>query len=385
MVEVNRKMLLISLAMAFLMMLSGFDTLDSGIRDTLAKKDDTPPQVTLGISSPTGKNGWHNQPVSVVVKAFDGESGVALRQVSIGGKVWYKNALVVKKDGTFTIYAMAVDRAGNIASTSTTIQVDLTNPELVLEVPEPQGSKGWYVNEVPVILTGSDALSGIAVTNLRIDGDCIGTEIDPLDAQEAYNAEDVRTYQKIIVGKSDQPTISQALIEESGTYRIIGFVEDLAGNRTEVVKTLQVDLIPPQVVINSPAKFFGVITLNGSILDYDSGISQLSIDTGRGWKNIYPVDSGIWEYIWDTNGLEDNQYLIKARVIDGAGHQSVTSYTANVLNHIWPVFTMMGILASLGLLTIVDPRRRAWREFSGMIARMAHMEKNAMALRKELR
>lgn len=347
-------------------------------------QDDSPPMVSLGISQPTGNNGWYNAPVSVTVKAYDGGSGLASREVSLGGKVWYSNALVVKEDGTFRVYGRATDRAGNTTTTSMVINVDMTKPELRMTIPDARGYNDWYVNSVPVRLSGSDALSGMAGTHLLIMGESIPNEPGFVDDKDTFNLEKINSFHRLISG-SNNIHDSQALIETSGVYQINGFVEDLAGNRTFIEKTIQVDMTPPLVEINSPKKFFGKITIDGSIMDHDSGIQRLFADTGDGWEEIKPVSAAFWELDWVTDHLKDGKYLIKARVEDAAGNQNFTYYTATVINNIWPVFTFIGVLLSLGLLAMYDPRRIAWRQLSTTLSKISRMEKNAMRLREELK
>ncbi len=361
------------------LMLSSFSKLDWQL-----VKDDTPPMVSLGISQPTGNNGWYNEPVSVVVKAFDDGSGIASKQVSIGGKSWYENALVVRQDGAFRIYGRATDRAGNTTTTSVLINVDMSKPVLNFTLPDPRGYQSWYVNPIAIRITGTDQLSGMAATHLLIEGDSTATEISPWDAQEAFNDEDVRKYQQLIMG-SNETNNSEASINESGAYHISGYVEDLAGNRTYLEKDIQVDLTPPQLEIHSPRKFFGKITIDGFMLDYDSGVQKLFVDTGSGWQEIKDAGTSSWEIDWATDDLKDGKYLIQAKVQDAAGNQTFSYYTATVLNHIWPIFTFIGVLFSLGLLAIYDPRRKAWHDLSVMLAKLAHMEKNAMTLREEMK
>ncbi len=123
------------------------------------------------------------------------------------------------------------------------INVDMTKPELRMTIPDPRGYENWHVNSVPVRISGSDALSGMAETHLLIKGDSILEEISPEDDLEAYDLEEVRTYQQLITG-SNNVQDSQALIDESGIYTINGYVEDLAGNRTLLEKVIQVDMTP---------------------------------------------------------------------------------------------------------------------------------------------
>ncbi len=373
------RVLRIGLALGVALLTASFHQLDPQVL-----RDDSPPMVSLGISQPTGNNGWYNAPVSVTVKAYDSGSGLVSREVSIGGKVWYANGLVVKEDGTFRVYGRATDRAGNTTTTSMVINVDMTKPELRMTIPDPRGYENWHVNSVPVRISGSDALSGMAETHLLIKGDSILEEISPEDDLEAYDLEEVRTYQQLITG-SNNVQDSQALIDESGIYTINGYVEDLAGNRTLIEKVIQVDMTPPQVEINSPKKFFGKITIDGSLLDYDSGVRQLFVDIGDGWSIVKPDEASVWELDWVTDNLKDGKYLIKARVEDAAGNQNFAYYTVTVLNNIWPVFTFIGVLLSIGLLAMYDPRRIAWRQFSTTLGKIARMEKSAMLLREELK
>lgn len=347
--------------------------------------DDSPPSVLLGISEPTGKNGWYNQPVSVIVRAFDNGSGVAHRQVSIGGAVWYKNSLTVKKDGIYWIYGKAIDKAGNVSTTSVQIKLDMTAPEIEFLFPDPKGYQEWYLEEVNLKLSGSDELSGVAATFLKVEGDSVATEISPWDAQEAFDEENVRDYQQIILGENQRVSETRLLIDESGRYTIQGYVEDMAGNRTGIEKKMKVDLVAPNIQINSPRKFYGNIQVEGSVADYDSGVHKIFVDTGSGWREVQVPENGNWQFEWNTDGLKDGEYLIKTKVIDSAGNRTYSSYTANVFNHFWPVFTVISVLISLGFLALFDPRRHAWLEFSRSMAKFAHMEKNAMKLRKELR
>jgi len=376
--------LILLIAFGFIFILSGFTRNVDGLNGSLSK-DKSPPSVTLSISSPTGKNGWYNKPVSVVVRAFDGQSGIAKRQVSIGGTVWYENALTLRQDGTYRVYGRAVDKAGNAASTSVLVKIDMTLPELKFSIPDPKGYKDWYVNPVPVKLSGTDELSGMADTHLLIEGDSMASKISPWDSQEAFNEEDVRDYQQIILGENINTSLTQASIEDSGVYHISGYVEDMAGNRTTIDKTIKIDMTPPMVAIDSPRKFFGKISVEGSVLDYESGVNKIFVDTGEGWNDVKATEDGSWQIEWVTDELRDGKYLIQAKVVDFAGNQSFSYYTATVLNNIWPIFAFMGVLLSFGILAMYDPRREAWLGFTEMLAKYSHMEKNAMKLKKELR
>ncbi len=84
-----------------------------------------------------------------------------------------------------------------------------------------------------------------------------------------------------------------------------------------------------------------------------------------------------------TDNLKDGKYLIKAGE-DAAGNQNF-AYHSHSTKQIWPVFTFIGVLLSIGLLAMYDPRRIAWRQFSTTLGKIARMEKSAMLLREELK
>jgi hypothetical protein len=346
-------------------------------------RDRTPPQVHLMVPAPSGKNGWYNAPVAVRAGGRDSDTGIAYLQVSVGGKTWYENALTIRQDGTYMVFAKATDRAGNSATTSAVVNIDMTPPEYQLVIPDSKGYEAWHVSSVPIRVTGSDALSGMAFTHLVVEGDSVSSEISSWDRLEAYDPEGIRSYQNIVLGDKEDAGSSTAVVENSGNYRVSGFVEDIAGNQTPFEADFKMDLIPPEVEILSPKKFFGKITIHGIVNDIGSGVQRVFLDTGSGWQEV-KTESGSWSIDWLTDGLKDGEHLIKARVEDTAGNQAFTYYAATVINHIWPVFALIGIPLSFCLIALLDPRRAAWHDLAKSIKKYAHMEKNAMMLGEEI-
>lgn len=369
-------------ALAMVLLLSGFSEPASRLF-ARQSRDRTPPQVHLMVPAPSGKNGWYNAPVSIRAGGRDSDTGIAFFQVSVGGKTWYENAVTIRQDGTFMVYGKATDRAGNSSTTYVIINVDMTPPDYQLVVPEPRGYEDWHVSSVPVRVTGADELSGMAFTHLVVEGDSVSSEISSWDQLEAYDPEGVRSYEQILPGASEESDSSTVIIENSGNYRVSGFVEDLAGNQTQFESFFKMDLIPPEVEIQSPKKFFGKISIEGIVNDFDSGVKQVFLDTGSGWKEVEPTD-GIWSADWATDELKDGKYLLKARVEDSAGNQAFAYHVATVINNIWPVFALIGIPLSFSLIALLDPRRAAWFELTKTLSKYAHMEKSAMMLGEEI-
>ncbi len=346
--------------------------------------DDSAPAMFISVEAPTGKRGWYNKPVSFQVKSWD-EDGIAREEISNGGRTWYNKSLTIREDGEFIVYGRATDRGGHASVAWVKVKIDMTPPEAKLIISEPNGKNGWYVGPVPVALTGSDQLSGVFESNILIKGNSTNTIIGPWDSQETSNEVSVRSYQQVIMGENISVDFVRASMDESGIYHITGYVEYIAGNRTLIDNTVMLDLIPPEAEIQSPKKFFGTISLEGSLQDNGSGVKNLYVDTGNGWKPVLFTTDGNWTADWVTDNLKDGKYLIKAKVIDIAGNQSFANYTVSVLNNTWPFFAFSGVLISLGIAASFDPRRKAWQELNLTLVKVAHMEKNAMLLNKELK
>ncbi len=81
--------------------------------------DRTPPEITATVTPEPNFDGWHNTDVTVTFEATDVGSGIA----SVTPDV------VLTEDGAGqVVVGTAIDRAGNIASTSVTVDIDPTQP-----------------------------------------------------------------------------------------------------------------------------------------------------------------------------------------------------------------------------------------------------------------
>ncbi len=358
----------------------------SGSAFTLQKKvgkDNNPPTVVLSMPAPTGNNGWYNKPVQVYVKAWDGGKGISNVQVSLGGGTWYDCSLTIRKDGTYYVIGRATDKAGNTASVTEIVKVDLTPPVVEFNIPQGSGFQDWYVAPVSLALNGSDALSGVFKTTLNAEGSFDRSERGLLDSRESYSSEPAQEASQILVnGRELNATSAYINVSESGDYVVRGYVEDLAGNRTPVEANVVVDLDAPQVEFASPARYYGDIELVGSVSEDISGIVGVWIDSGEGWRRA-EVQGSNWSILWPTEGLKDGIYTIQAQVLDNAGNLSKNFTEITVVNHFWPMAALFGILISLGLVAMYDPRRRALMELTQMTAKYAHMDHSARLLERK--
>jgi len=341
--------------------------------------DNNPPTVVLSLPAPTGNNGWYNKPVSIRVIAWDGESGIASKTISIGGAAWYKESLTIRREGSFVIYGQATDKAGNSMSTSVFINVDLTPPTVDFVYPEPEGKYDWYLGEIPISLSGSDDLSGVVKTDLivkKINEDFID---DSTFIQGSQPSNLIRTYERVVSADAIEKTNAHTKITGSGRYFISGYVMDEAGNRTNVETELMIDCTKPEIFINSPDSFSGIISIEGKINDMHSGANKVFIDFGNGWERV-KHDQRFWSFDWETDGLKDGEHPFSIKVSDLAGNEHISSSSAVVINHFWPIFSLLGILLSVGLIHLLDPRKYAWQDFSTTLKRYARMERHAAEL-----
>jgi cytochrome c len=65
--------------------------------------------------------------------------------------------------------ARVTDQAGNISTASIRLQIDTTAPKLVLSLSGTSGKNNWYVSNVTSEASVSDATSGMALTEYRVD------------------------------------------------------------------------------------------------------------------------------------------------------------------------------------------------------------------------
>lgn len=112
--------------------------------------DNAPPTITATVDPPANAAGWNNTNVKVSFECTDAISGIAscTDPVPVTGE----------GDGQ-VISGTAVDNAGNTATTSVTINIDKTSPELTVLFP----TQGEHLASPDITASGtvSDALAGV--------------------------------------------------------------------------------------------------------------------------------------------------------------------------------------------------------------------------------
>ncbi|HEX4955081.1 MAG TPA: DNRLRE domain-containing protein [Thermoanaerobaculia bacterium] len=117
----------------------------------LAVPDNEPPTISAAITPAPNGAGWHNGPVTVTFTCDDQLSGIATCPAPV---------VVTTEGADQVVTGTAIDREGNTASVSVTLDVDLTAPSVAIGSP----ADGSTVSDPQVSVTGQvlDPLSGLA-------------------------------------------------------------------------------------------------------------------------------------------------------------------------------------------------------------------------------
>jgi hypothetical protein len=188
------------------------------------------PTISAVAAPAANSNGWNNAAVTVTFTCSDSTSGIAT----------CPSPVVVNTDGAGQVVSgIAVNNAGNTASTSVTLNIDRGAPTVTASRSAPPNTNGWNNTPITVSFTCSDGGSGIATC----------------PAPVVVNAE--------------------------GAGQVVsGTAVDKAGNTASVSAMVKLDATPPAVSITSPTDGSVVssdtITLTGSASDTLSGIATIT-------------------------------------------------------------------------------------------------------------
>ena len=114
--------------------------------------DKTLPVISGTAAPPANAAGWNKSNVVVSFLCADALSGIAACSAPV--------AISAEGAGQ-VVTGAAVDKAGNTATTSATINLDKTSPTITASITPPPNAAGWNNSNVTVTFTCSDAISGI--------------------------------------------------------------------------------------------------------------------------------------------------------------------------------------------------------------------------------
>jgi hypothetical protein len=262
---------------------SGWRT-DTFTVDASLNNDATPPTDT----STTAPAGWLNHGFTFTVKATDAV-GVDFVQIARDGLPVEtfdgdSHDITFDTEGVHDIETSATDVAGNESPRrAQVVKIDLTVPTDTTDIPT-----GW-TNSLSFTLSGTDALSGIASIEYRINGGSIQTGAD-----------------------GDTVTVGG-----DGVYTIQTRARDRAGQLSGwTTRTLKVDRVLPVNTTSAPGTGWLADPLSLDLTGTDvsgSGIDKMQwrLDGGA------VTDGG--PAVVDTDGT----HTLETRAVDQAGNQSV--------------------------------------------------------------
>ena len=302
--------------------------------------DKTAPAIAAQLSGPPDAAGWHAAEVTAGFECADALSGIQ----SCPGSVSVGDGVGQVISGT------AVDRAGNTASASVTLNVDTAPPIIKAKVDPPPNAAGWNWTDVTVSFDCSDATSGIAscsppvgvgneganqwttgtatdkaghsttvsvVVNLDKTAPTIATQLSGSPHAAGWHSRAVNVRFECADALSGIESCPEPVSVGDGAGQVVsGTAVDRAGNAAEASETLNVDTAPPTITaqVDPPPNAAGWnrsdVTVSFECSDATSGVTSCP------------------EPVQVTS--EGGGHVVAGTVTDRGGHGSRTSVTVNL-------------------------------------------------------
>ncbi|MDJ0335382.1 PxKF domain-containing protein [Salinibacterium sp. G-O1] len=302
--------------------------------------DTTAPTISHGFTPLTYAEGsWSNSAITVTFTCEDqGGSGVSACTAPV----------TTSAEGTVSVDGVAVDGAGNSASDTATVRIDLTAPAIAAASSGIKNAAGWYKESVTVRYEVSDALSGVLIApSEHVLGEGAGqsthaTAVDMAGNSNSAGVSDINidltpplvegtfaggwhtddvtvdwSCTDALSGPSAQPD-QTVVTGEGGNLSSTASCTDLAGNISiATVSGIMIDRSKPttQAVVPAPLEsgWYGQpisVTFVGS--DNLSGIAG----------TYYTVDGGpVSRYEGAFDFAEEGEHTIAFWSVDGAGNR----------------------------------------------------------------
>lgn len=268
-----------------------------------------PPQITgVVVCDLWGEAGWCRSEENLELTASDPQEFDVTITGDLNGEPFTcgNSCDLPLPEGMGTANYTVTSTSGRTANGSSTWQRDGTPPDLEVSLPPTDGRNGWYVTEVDLSATATDAISGLASLVTSSDG-----------------------------GAS---WVTSPLHFSDGYYAVLTNARDIAGNEVTVSKSIRIDTAPPVAQITSHSNgevVQGDARFSGSLVDGTSGPEggEISVDGGNTWQAVSMSAGDDWSYIWDSGEVPNGDYTIQMRGRDRAGNDSdISSISLTVDN-----------------------------------------------------
>ena len=259
-----------------------------------------PPQITgVVVCDLWGDAGWCRGNDTLELTASDPQGFDVTITGDLNGEpfTYGSSCDLPLQEGTGIANYTVTSTSGRTASGSSIWQRDGTPPDLEISLPAADGRNGWYVSEVDLSATASDAISGLSILNGSLDG---GTS-----------------------------WISLPVHLTDGNHLALIHARDVAGNEVTVSRRILVDTVAPIVQITSHTNgdvVQGDVRVSGNLEDLTSGPEggEISIDGGETWQSVL-LEAGNWSFVWRSGEVPNGEYIIQMRGLDRAGNDSDVS------------------------------------------------------------
>ncbi|QJC54175.1 hypothetical protein HGI30_03625 [Paenibacillus albicereus] len=151
--------------------------------------------TVLALSSEPNAAGWHREPVEFSLAATDDRAGELATWYALGGAepIRYTGPAAVEAEGETTIRYGSVDAAGNREPAKTAVvRLDRTVPAVQLTQSGGPVTDAAFTDALRFELAASDAVSGIASSELLLDGQPIESGSSRLGADLGLGSHTIR-------------------------------------------------------------------------------------------------------------------------------------------------------------------------------------------------
>ena len=263
-------------------------------------QDTTPPTVSGSVAGAQDPSGNYVGSATVTATAADEGSGVASVEYQVNDQGWnpYTQPVRITTPGQYVVLLRATDGAGNVGNGQVSFTVvepqsDTTPPEVDAEVSGAQDSSGNYLDVATVTLSATDAGSGVASVEYKLDS---GTWT---------------TYSSAVA------------VNTPGEHMLSYRATDAAGNTSDEgmvhFTVVQRDTTAPTVT----GQVAGSQDPNGAYLG-SALVSLSATDSGSGVASIeYKLDGGAWtRYTTAVQVSSVGAHTVAYRATDVAGNVS---------------------------------------------------------------
>ncbi len=273
----------------------------SGTVAYVTNQTDTAAPVTVAqLHGSAGNGGWYRSSVQVTLVATDDLAVLNTSyRLDMGAWLPYTGPFSVTGDGNHTVQYFSTDFAG-LEEPIRTIRfgIDTVAPVVSTQVAGALGQAGWYRSAVNVTLTATDAMSGVASLQYRLDG---GTWV-------GYTA--------------------PFPVSGDGTHFVQATATDTAGN-TAPTQTLNL-----AIDTAAPASHASVSGTQGNAGWYVTHptVQLTATDAMSGVAAIqYSLDGGGWQTYAAPFAVADGAHALAYRAVDRAGNvETAHTLTLNV-------------------------------------------------------